>query len=69
MSDYWVAFATTGDPNGRPAAGKWPRWPSHDAERDEYLELGPTIAARRGLKTREYDALDVLARQRGEVRP
>src|SRR5437868_2199486 len=30
MSDYWVAFGTSGDLNGPPTAGKWPRWPSYD---------------------------------------
>jgi hypothetical protein len=69
MSDYWVAFATSGDPNGAPSAGKWPRWPAYDARADTYLELGPEIAARRGLLKTEYDVLDALARSRGEVRP
>ena len=68
MSDYWVAFATSGDPNGSPTAGKWPRWPPYDRENDAYLELGSETAARRGLRTLEYDALDALARQRGDVR-
>jgi para-nitrobenzyl esterase len=68
MSDYWTAFATTGDPNARPASGKWPRWPTHDTQNDAYLELGAEIAARRGLRTFEYDALDALAKQRSEVR-
>ena len=69
LSDYWVAFATSGDPNGAPSAGKWPRWPVYDARADTYLELGPEIAARRGLRKAEYDVLDALARSRGEVRP
>ena len=67
MSDYWVAFASTGDPNAQPASGKWPRWPPHDMRNDAHLELGGEIAARRGLRTVEYDALDALARQRGEL--
>jgi para-nitrobenzyl esterase len=69
MHDYWVAFATRGDPNGAPAAGQWPRWPAYDARTDAYLELGREIVARRGLRTAEYDVLDALARSRGEVRP
>jgi carboxylesterase type B len=53
-----VAFAGTGDPNGPPAAGKWPRWPSYDAQQDVHLDLGRETIARRGLRTHEYDALD-----------
>ena len=40
MSDYWVSFATSGDPNGPPAAGKWPRWPRYDPSTDPWMELG-----------------------------
>ena len=69
MSDYWVAFATSGDPNGAPSAGKWPRWPAYDGRAGTYMELGPEIAARRGQRKTEYDVLDALARSRGEVRP
>jgi para-nitrobenzyl esterase len=68
MSDYWVAFASSSDPNGTPTAGKWPQWLAYDTQHDGYLELGSEIAARRGLRTLEYDALDALARQRGDVR-
>jgi para-nitrobenzyl esterase len=72
MSDYWVAFATTGDPNGRPSAGRrlrLPRWPVYDRTSDAYLELGPQIAAKRELRRALYDSLDAIARARGEVRP
>jgi hypothetical protein len=48
--------------------GKWPRWPPYDTQNDAYLELGSEIAARRGLRTLEHDALDALARQQGDVR-
>jgi carboxylesterase type B len=41
MSDYWVAFATTGDPNG----GTRPHWPRSTVTGDQCLELGPTIEA------------------------
>ena len=69
LSDYWVAFATSGDPNGAPASGKWPQWPVYDPRIDTYLELGPEIVAKRELRKAEYDVLDALARSRGEVRP
>jgi para-nitrobenzyl esterase len=41
MSDYWVAFATTGDPNGQR-----PQWPVYDPQQDNYLELGPQVTVR-----------------------
>jgi para-nitrobenzyl esterase len=69
MSDYWVAFATSADPNGPPTAGKWPRWPRYEPRTDALLEIGPEIAARSGFKRAVYDSLDAAARARGAVRP
>jgi para-nitrobenzyl esterase len=69
MSDYWVAFGTSGDPNGLPTAGKWARWPRYDASTDALLEIGPEIAARTMVKRAVYDSLDALARSRGGLRP
>jgi para-nitrobenzyl esterase len=69
MSDYWVAFAASGDPNGRPAAGKWPTWPRYNAATDALLEIGPEIAPRTMIKRAVYDSLDAIARSRGGVRP
>jgi para-nitrobenzyl esterase len=72
MSDYWVAFATTGDPNGQPSASRrprLPRWPVYDRVGDAYLELGAQIVAKRELRRALYDSLDAVARARGEARP
>ena len=69
MSDYWVAFATSGDPNGPPAAGKWPQWPVYTRETDAYMELGPEIAPKRDIRRAMWDSLDVIGRSRGQVRP
>ncbi|MEP6733776.1 MAG: carboxylesterase family protein [bacterium] len=69
MSDYWVAFATSGDPNGAPTNGKWPRWPSYERSADETLELGPQIVVRREVRRALYDSLDAIARAHGELRP
>ena len=69
MSDYWVAFAATGDPNGPPTAGKHPRWPVYDAVTDASIELGPVISAKQGLRRAVYDSLDVIARKSGDIRP
>ena len=69
MSDYWVAFATSGDPNGAPTAGKWPNWPRYNAATDALLEIGPEIAARTMVKRAVYDSLDAVARSHGRLRP
>lgn len=69
MSDYWVAFATSGDPNGPPTAGKWPRWPRYNPATDALLEIGPEIAPRTLVKRAVYDSLDAVARARGFLRP
>ena len=69
MSDYWVAFATSGNPNGPPTAGKWPRWPLYNPATDALLEIGPEIAPRTMVKRAVYDSLDAVARSRGRLRP
>jgi para-nitrobenzyl esterase len=69
MSDYWVSFATTGDPNSGPSAGRWPRWPRYDPKTDALLEIGPEIAPRTMVKRAVYDSLDAVARSRGAIRP
>ena len=69
MTDYFVAFATTGDPNGLPNAGRQPKWPLYEPATDPYMELGPQVAARSALRRAVYDSLDVVGRRRGEVRP
>ena len=69
MSDYWVAFATSGNPNGAPTAGKWPRWPRYASSTDALLEIGPQIAPRTMVKRAVYDSLDAVARLHGHLRP
>ena len=69
MSDYWVSFATSGDPNGPPNAGRLPRWPAYNAVQDPYLELGPLILPKEGLRRAVYDSLDIVARRGGAIRP
>ena len=69
MSDYWVAFATSGDPNGPPSAGKWPRWPRYESSTDAMLEIGPEIVSRKMVKRAVYDSLDAVIRSRGGFRP
>ncbi len=69
MSDYWYSFATTGDPNSGPSAGKWPRWPRYNSATDALLEIGPEIAPRTMVKRAAYDSIDAVARLHGAIRP
>ena len=68
MSDYWVKFATSGDPNGA-GGGKWPPWPRYSTSTDALLEFGPDIRPRTQVKRATYDSLDAIARSRGGLRP
>ncbi|MFL5483738.1 MAG: carboxylesterase/lipase family protein [Gemmatimonadaceae bacterium] len=69
MSDYWVAFASSANPNAAPARGKWPMWPKYDPKTDALLEIGADIGARTNFKRAVYDSLDAIARSRGRLRP
>ena len=69
MSDYWLAFAATGDPNGPPVAGRLPHWPRYEPATDSLLELGPEIRTRTMIKRAAYDSLDAIARAHGGLRP
>jgi para-nitrobenzyl esterase len=68
MSDYWVEFATRGDPNGA-GGGKLPPWPRYTLANDALLELGPQIRPRTMVKRAVYDSLDAVAKSRGSLRP
>ncbi len=68
MSDYWVAFAAKGDPNGAPE-GEVVEWPRYTPSTDALLEIGPRIESRTMVKRAVYDSLDAIARARGELRP
>ena len=69
MTDYFVSFANTLDPNGPPNSGKLPHWPVYEAGHDSYLELGPQIAAHTGYRRVVADSIDLMARRAGGVRP
>lgn len=69
MTDYFVAFAATGNPNSAPAKGKRAPWPVYDSRSDAYMELGPESVARSNLRRAVYDSLDAIGRSRGDVRP
>ena len=53
MIQYWVQFATTGDPN----VDGLPEWPAYETATDRHLELGDEIKA--GSKYRK-EVVDVL---------
>jgi para-nitrobenzyl esterase len=65
MSDYWVAFAVSGNPN----TVRRPNWPVYDAATDAYMELGPQVVAKSALRRAVYDSIDAAGRLRGDVRP
>jgi para-nitrobenzyl esterase len=69
MSDYWVAFARSGNPNGPPAGGKWPHWPKYDPQADVWMNLGEHIRAAENPRRAAYDSLDVQGRAQGQIRP
>ena len=54
MSDYWVNFITTGDPNGTGL----PKWPTYSLDTEPYLEFGQTIRTGNHLLKRELDFLE-----------
>lgn len=51
MSNYWVNFARTGNPNQKGL----PTWPAYNAKDEPYLELGDTIKAGNHLLKAECD--------------
>lgn len=57
MTDYWVNFAKSGDPNGN---GR-PQWPAFTIGSDRYQELGRTISARAGYHPESYDILKAVS--------
>jgi carboxylesterase type B len=58
MSDYWFAFAASGNPNRGHVSR--PHWPQFDPKTSPYLELGSTIKAGTGLFRERYLAIDAI---------
>ncbi|MDH3440280.1 MAG: carboxylesterase family protein, partial [Gammaproteobacteria bacterium] len=54
MSQYWVNFATTGDPNG----GNLPMWPRYSVESRDYLDFGDGINPGTNIEPEICDVLD-----------
>jgi para-nitrobenzyl esterase len=60
ISDYWVTFATHGNPNGA-APGIWP---AYSVEAKDYMEFGtPGSAPARGLMRDSYSVFERLYQQ------
>ena len=54
MTQYWVNFARTGDPNGEDLA----TWPRYEAAADEWLEFGSDIKTTREVRKGKLDLFD-----------
>ena len=56
MSQYWVNFARTGDPNG----GGLATWPRYEAAADEWLEFGADVKTTREVRKEKLDLFDLV---------
>jgi para-nitrobenzyl esterase len=54
LSDVWVQFAKTGNPNGAGIA----EWPAFSATNEAYMELGPTIRSGENLKLPQMSLIE-----------
>ena len=54
MTQYWINFARTGDPNG----GGLATWPRYEAAADEWLEFGSDIKTTREVRKEKLDLFD-----------
>lgn len=57
MSDYWVNFASTGDPNRKGAR----HWPKYDARKDPSMVFGDTLTVQQGVNRKALDLFDRIA--------
>lgn len=60
MSNYWVNFIATGDPNGRGL----PKWEPYALDSEPYLEFGSSIRPMHHLLKRELDFLETAFNRR-----
>ena len=54
MSDYWVQFAATGNPNREGL----PQWPTYDADTQQHQIIGVDVGQGSSFRRRELDELD-----------
>src|SRR5262245_25131572 len=60
MSNYWVNFATTGDPNGKDL----PKWAPYNRETEDYLDFGDTVQLRNHLLKAQLDFVEEFQKRR-----
>lgn len=60
MSNYWVNFATTGDPNGKGL----PKWAPYNPETEAYLDFGDTVQLRGRLLKAQLDFIEQFQKSR-----
>jgi para-nitrobenzyl esterase len=60
MSNYWINFATTGDPNGK----RLPTWTPYSLETEPYLDFGDTVQLRNHLLKDQLDFLERVQKRR-----
>jgi para-nitrobenzyl esterase len=60
MSNYWINFATTGDPNGRGL----PKWAPYNRETEAYLDFGGTVQIRNHLLKAQLDFIEQFQKSR-----
>ena len=54
ISNYWVQFATTGNPNGEGL----PQWPTYDADQQRHQIIGVEVGQGSNFRRKELDELD-----------
>jgi para-nitrobenzyl esterase len=60
MSNYWINFATTGDPNGRGL----PKWAPYNRETEAYLDFGGAVQIRNHLLKAQLDFIEQFQKSR-----
>ena len=60
ISDIWVRFATTGDPNG----SGFPEWPVFTRNNEAYLELGENIGSGDHLRMEQLELIEEVFSER-----
>lgn len=63
MMNYWVNFATTGNPNG---AGL-PKWAAYEQTNEPYLDFGDTVQVRNHLLQAQLDFIEKFQKSRQSV--
>jgi para-nitrobenzyl esterase len=60
MSNYWVNFATTGNPNGKGL----PKWTAYNLEHEPYMDFGNAIQSSNHLLKAQLDFLEQFQQRR-----